>query len=121
MHLEEEYVAPSVLVRRVGSCESVAEALSKALVYYTNRPCLGHRPLSRGSTWAAPTFEEKFEWMTYAEVANASFLMGAGLRTFFPDAQHRPHVALCMLTCRPEWFLADFACVLSSCVVVPSE
>lgn len=97
---ELAYGSPEINVR---TGPSMAESLHAVMNMYSDRHCLGIRNT------------DSYTWLKYKKVYKRVQNFANGLRTL---VESRESIGICAAN-RPEWIIADLACLLSSFISVP--
>jgi fatty acid CoA ligase FadD9 len=90
----------------------MASRILSAIDFNWNRPCLGVRDICSANPSG---YANSYSWLTFETVGNRIKNFSYGLQRLI---QSRGYLGICSAN-RPEWIIADFACILQSIVSVP--
>ncbi|CAF1606423.1 unnamed protein product [Adineta ricciae] len=90
----------------------IATALRAAIAMYWDRHCLGTRDRDQDDP---SIYKDSYSWLTFKTIGDRAKNFGHGLRQLINPRQY---LAICAAN-RPEWVIADFACVFQSIISVP--
>jgi len=92
--------------------KSMAATIHAAMEMYRDRHCIGVRDIGKDNP---DLYMNSYSWQTYKTVGDRVKKFSSGLRNLI---QQRDYVGICAAN-RPEWVIADLACMLSSIISVP--
>jgi long-chain acyl-CoA synthetase len=90
----------------------MASRILSAIDFHWNRPCLGARDICSANP---NDYINSYSWQTFKTVGERIKNFSYGLKRLI---QPRGYLGICAAN-RPEWIIADFACILQSIVSVP--
>jgi hypothetical protein len=91
---------------------SMAAIIQAAMEIYCDRHCLGVRDVDKDNP---ECYTNSYSWQTYKTVGDRSTNFGHGLRHLI---EPRDYLGICAAN-RPEWVIADLACMLHGIISVP--
>jgi long-chain acyl-CoA synthetase len=89
-----------------------ASFILDALDVYADRHCFGVRDID---TSIDGIYKNSYSWLTFQTIDDRTKNFGYGLRNLIKP---REYLGICAAN-RPEWMIANFACVLHSIITVP--
>ena len=90
----------------------MASFILTAFDVYADRHCFGIRDMESSMD---QIYANSYSWMTFRTIGNRTKNFGQGLRNLI---EPREYLGICAAN-RPEWMIADFACILHSIITVP--
>jgi len=90
----------------------MASRLLTAIDFHSNRSCLGIRDICNTNS---NDYANSYSWQTFKTVGDRMKNFSYGLQRLIHSCDY---LGICAAN-RPEWIIADFACILQSIVSVP--
>ena len=109
MHRELSY---GPVEQKEFSVPSMEDGLRSALRLYHDRYCMGTRDRDPNNP---SIYLDSYSWITYQTLNDRKENFGHGLRQLIDE---RGYLGICAAN-RPEWLMADFACMFQNLISVP--